>query len=163
MSFSRRQLVRLAATGTAAGLAGCQGLIGNGVDDGGSIEAEVSVAPRYGRDGTPFVIVRWTVNQHANYLTVSVENTDAGQSVETALCGVGASLTLDGQQPAAQTNGPVGDPPDCESGSPASVGFGPGDQLEIVVTAHAGGDATKELANETFTFPTPTPTPTGDG
>jgi hypothetical protein len=160
MTFSRRQLVRVAATGAATGLAGCGGLVGDGVDDPDSIEAEVTFQHGFNREGIQLIVATWTVNQHASYVSVDVENTTSGDSVETALCGVGASLTLNGRGPGVDTNGPVGDPPNCESGSPSALQFAPGDEMEAVVTAHTAGGTTKTLVDEAFTFPTPTPSPT---
>jgi hypothetical protein len=164
MSFSRRQLVQVAATSAAAGLAGCSGLFGRGPDNqSGDIEAEASVNGSLSRQaGTPQVIVVWTANNVADYLTVDVENVSTGNSVRTAICGVGATVQYDGAKGATGTNGPVGSAPDCESGEPEGLSFSRGDTVNAVVTAHAG-DATKELVSKELTFPTPTPTPGGQG
>jgi hypothetical protein len=164
MSLRRRQLLRVAGTGVAVGLAGCSGLLGGGGSTPASgVQAEASVNVGLTRQGTPAVSVVWQVNRDADYLSVTVENTTTGESTETALCGVGASVRFNGDG-SAQPNGPVGSPPDCESGNPSGVPFAPGETVSVTVTAHFGDDTSVEIASQEKTVPEPpTPTPTPDG
>jgi hypothetical protein len=163
MSLRRRQLLRVAGTGVAVGLAGCSGLLGGGGSTPASgVQAEASVNVGLTRQGTPAVSVVWQVNRDADYLSVTVENTTTGESTETALCGVGAAVNFGGDG-SAQPKGPVGSPPDCESGSPSGVPFAPGETVSVTVTAHFGDDTTVDIASEESEIPEPpTPTPTSN-
>jgi hypothetical protein len=163
MSLRRRQLLRVAGTGVAVGLAGCSGLFGGGgTTPASGVQAEAAVNIGLTRQGAPAVSVVWQVNRDADYLSVTVENTTTGESAETSLCGVGASVRFNGDG-SAQPNGPVGSPPDCESGSPSGVPFASGETVSVTVTGHFGDDTTVEIASQEKTIPEPsTPTPTSN-
>jgi hypothetical protein len=170
MTTSRRQLLRAAATGGAAALAGCSGLFGGGgTTPPSEVKAEAALEQARNRQGAPVVSVLWQTNEDADHVTVVVENATSDDSAETALCGVGARVSFNGANGQARSRGPVGPAPNCEptpnQGVFEGIPFGPGDTVDVTVTAQFGGGASAEIAAESFTIttPTPTPTPTDDG